>query len=183
MRTAMPDRSPAIPEGPFLPETILAADAPDYQRVDLGPVDHGHARTVGAEHVVYETIKELGLQEKLRDLGFNKPAIDAAIGVIAARLIAPGSERSAHVWLQDVTALDDLLGADFVNLSRDRVYKTADMLLRRRSEIEAHLRGREQSLFQLRETLILYDLTNTLRGRSTFPHPWRWSRSGRTNAG
>ncbi|KFO68081.1 hypothetical protein ER57_06485 [Smithella sp. SCADC] len=103
--------------------------------------------------------------------------------MIAARLIAPGSERSAHVWLQDVTALDDLLGADFVNLSRDRVYKTADMLLRRRSEIEAHLRGREQSLFQLRETLILYDLTNTLRGRSTFPHPWRWSRSGRTNAG
>lgn len=50
-------------------------------------------------------------------LGFNKPAIDAAIGVIAARLIAPGSERSTHVWFQDVTALDDLLGADFVNLS------------------------------------------------------------------
>ena len=137
------------------------ADAPDYQRVDVGSVDHEHARSVGAEHVVYETIKELGLDEKLRDLGFNKPAVDAAIGVIAARLIAPGSERSTHVWLQDVTALDDLLGADFVNLSQDRVYKTADMLLRRRSEIEAHLWGRERSLFQLQETLILYDLTNT----------------------
>ena len=37
------------------------ADAPDYQRVDVGSVDHEHARTVGAEHVVYETIKELGL--------------------------------------------------------------------------------------------------------------------------
>ena len=68
----------------ILPETISTADAPDYQRVDVGSVDHEHARTVGAEHVVYETIKELGLQEKLRDLGFNKPAIDAAIGVIAA---------------------------------------------------------------------------------------------------
>jgi hypothetical protein len=107
-----------------------------------------------------------------------------AIGVIAARLIAPGSERSAHVWLQDVTALDDLLGADFVNLSRDRVYKTADMLLRRRSEIEAHLRGREQSLFQLRETLILYDLTNTFfegtgkyNGKAHFGH----SREKRTD--
>ncbi|MFZ2397065.1 MAG: hypothetical protein WAW31_00110 [Smithella sp.] len=57
-------------------------------------------------------------QWKLRDLGFNKPATDAAIGVIAARLIAPGSERSTHVWLQDVTALDDLLGAGFVIFPR-----------------------------------------------------------------
>ena len=145
----------------ILPEAVSAAYAPDYQRVDVGSVDHEHARTVGAEHVVYETIKELGLDEKLRDLGFNKPAVDAAIGVIAARLIAPASERSTHVWLQDVTALGDLLGTDFVNLSQDRVYKTADMLLRRRSEIEEHLRQRECSLFQLEERIILYDLTNT----------------------
>jgi transposase len=145
----------------ILPEAVSAAYVPDYQRIDVGSVDHEHARTVGAEHVVYETIKELGIDEKLRDLGFNKPAVDAAIGVIATRLIVPGSERSTHVWLQNVTALGDLLGADFVNLSQDRVYKTADMLLRRRSEIEAHLRERERSLFQLQETLILYDLTNT----------------------
>ncbi|MFZ3104632.1 MAG: hypothetical protein WA096_08015, partial [Smithella sp.] len=42
---------------------------------------------------------------------------------------------------------------------------------------EAHLRGREQSLFQLRETLILYDLTNTFfegtgkyNGKAHFGH-------------
>jgi len=35
------------------------------------------------------------------------------------------------------------------------------MLLWRRSEIEAHLRDRERNLFQLQETIILYDLTNT----------------------
>lgn len=145
----------------ILPEAVSAADAPDYQRVDVGTIDHEHARTVGAEHVVYETIKETGLDEKLIDLGFNKLAVDAAIGVIAARLIAPASERSTHVWLQDVTALDDLLGADFVNLSQDRVYKTADMLWRRRSEIEEHLRQRECRLFHLEERIILYDLTNT----------------------
>src|SRR4030043_300290 len=84
----------------------------------------------GREPVPLETIKELGLEEKLRDLGFNRLAVDAAIGVIAARLIAPGSERSTHVWLQDLTALDDLLGADFGNLSQGRVYKTAGRLLR-----------------------------------------------------
>jgi transposase len=157
--------------------SAAGVEAPDYHRVDIETVDSEHARTVGAEHVVYETIRELGLDEKFRDLGFNKPAVDAAIGVIAARLIAPASERSTHGWLQDMTALDDLLGADFGNLSQDRVYKTADMLLRRRSEIEEHLRRRECNLFHLEETLILYDLTNTFfegsgkyNGKAHFGH-------------
>jgi transposase len=136
-------------------------DAPDYQRVDINTVDNEHGRAVGAEYVVYETIKELGLDEKLIDLGFYKPAVDAAIGVIAARLIAPSSERAAHVWLQNLTALDDLLGADFSGLSQDRVYKVSDMLLQHKAQIETHLRMKECSLFQLAETIILYDLTNT----------------------
>jgi len=136
-------------------------DAPDYQRVDINTVDNEHARSVGAESVVHETIKELALDEKLIDLGFRKPAVDAAVGVIATRLIAPSSERAAHIWLQNITALDDLLGADFSGLSQDRIYKVSDMLLHHKAEIEAHLCTREGSLFQLGERIILCDLTNT----------------------
>jgi transposase len=136
-------------------------DEPDYQRVDINTVDNEHAHSVGVEYVVHETIKELGLDEKLIDLGCYKPTVDAAIGVIAARLIAPSSERATHVWLQNLTALDDLLGADFSGLSQDRVYKVSDMLLRHKAQIEEHLRRKECSLFQLEERIILYDLTNT----------------------
>jgi len=148
---------PSLREGGVRP----GVDKTDYQRVDISTVDNEHARSVGAEYVVHETIKELTLDEKLIDLGFYKPAVDAAIGVIAARLIAPSSERAAHIWLQNMTALDDLLGADFSGLSQDRVYKVSDMLLHHKAEIEAHLRTREGSLFQLGEKIILYDLTNT----------------------
>jgi transposase len=133
----------------------------DYQRVDISTLENEHARSVGVEYVVHETIKELALDAKLIDLGFYKPAVDAAIGVIAARLVAPSSERATHIWLQNMTALDDLLGADFSGLSQDRVYKVSDMLLHHKAEIEAHLRTRESSLFQLEERIILYDLTNT----------------------
>ena len=134
---------------------------PDYQRVDIESIDNERSRTVGTEHIVYETIKSLGLVELLMALGLNKPALDAAIGVIAARLIAPSSERATHIWLQDVTALDELLEADFTDLSQDRVYKTSDLLLRHKQQIEDHLRSRERSLFNLEEKIILYDLTNT----------------------
>jgi transposase len=135
--------------------------APDYQRVDVDTVDHEHVRSVGAEHVVYETMKILGLPDLFTSLGFNKPARDAAVGVIAARLIAPASERATHRWLQEMTALGDLLETDFSDISQDRVYKVADALLQHKQEIEDHLRSRETSLFNLTERIILYDLTNT----------------------
>jgi hypothetical protein len=42
--------------------------APDYATVDLKSGEDGEARTVGAEYVVYETIKEIGLERTLWDL-------------------------------------------------------------------------------------------------------------------
>ena len=88
--------------------------------------------------MVYETIRALGLDELFTTLGFNKTALDAAIGVIAAKLIAPSSERATHVWLQTMSALDDLLEADFTHLSQDRVYKISDLLLRHKSKSRSH---------------------------------------------
>jgi transposase len=140
--------------------TVKRSD-PDYQRVDIDTIDNELPRSVGAEHVVCETIRVLGLDDLLITLGFNKPARDAALGVIAARLIAPSSERAAHVWLQTMSALDDLLDADFGTLSQDRVYRVSDMLLRHKKEIEDHLRVKECRLFNLEEKILLYDLTNT----------------------
>ena len=134
---------------------------PDYHRVDINSIDNERSRTIGAEHVVYETIKFLELDRLLMALGFNKTALDAAIGVIAARLIAPSSERAAHLWLQGISGLDELLGTDFTDLSQDRVYKTSNLLLRHKKKIEDHLRAKERNLFNLEEKVILYDLTNT----------------------
>jgi len=142
-------------------ETTVRRSDPDYQRVDIDTIDNELPRSVGAEHVVCETIRALGLDDLFITLGFNKPARDAALGVIAARLIAPSSERATHVWLQTMSAMDDLLDADFGALSQDRVYRVSDMLLRHKKEIEDHLRARECSMFNLEEKILLYDLTNT----------------------
>ncbi|MGD9579544.1 MAG: IS1634 family transposase [Syntrophorhabdus sp.] len=133
----------------------------DYHTVDIDTMDHHDVRCVGAEHIIYETMKKLGLPDFLISLGFNRPALDCALGVIAAKLIAPSSERATHIWLQSESAMDDLLEADFKSLSQDRVYKAADMLLKNKTKIEGHLRVEESSLFDLTESIILYDLTNT----------------------
>jgi len=134
---------------------------PDYATVDLNSVNNEDARTVGAEYVVYETIKELGIDRKLKDIGFKTHQLAAAIGVIAGRMIVPGSERATHYWLQNTTALGELMGFDFSLLSLDRLYKASDHLMKHKEAIEDHLCVTETRLFALEEKIILYDLTNT----------------------
>lgn len=134
---------------------------PDYQSLDVNSVAQEQSRTVGAEHVVYHAVKELELDQKLVQLGFNKPSMEAAIGVIAGRLIDPISERATHIWLQDISGIDELMDTDFSMLSQYRVYKVSDMLLKHKRDIEEHLSWKERNLFNLEEKIILYDLTNT----------------------
>jgi len=133
----------------------------DYQTVDVNSTENEQARTIGAEHVVYHTIKELELDRKLAELKFNKPHLEAALGVIAARLINPASERKTHIWLKEISGIDELMDTDFSKLSQDRVYKVSDMLLKEKKAIEDHLSFKERNLFNLEEKIILYDLTNT----------------------
>lgn len=135
--------------------------ATDYHTVDIDSLENEHVRTIGAEHVVLHAIQELELDRKLEELKFNQPHINAALGVIAGRLISPGSERATHKWLQDISGFDELLSTDFSSLSQDRVYKVADLLLARKEELEEHLAASERQLFSLEEKIILYDLTNT----------------------
>ena len=151
---------------------------PDYATIDVNSVDNEEARTVGAEYVVYETIKELEIDRKLRVLGLNRHQLAAALGVIAGRMIVPGSERSTHYWLQNVSALDELMGVDFSNLSLDRVYKVSDRLLKHKDALEEHLRWSEGQLFALEKKIILYDLTNTfLEGSGKYNRKARYARS------
>jgi len=151
---------------------------PDYETVDINSVEDEEARTVGAEHVVYETIKELEIDRKLKELGLNRHQVAASLGVIAGRMIVPGSERSTHYWLQNVSALDELMGVDFSNLSLDRVYKVSDWLLKHKDALEEHLCRTEGQLFALDEKIILYDLTNTFfEGTGKYNPKARYGRS------
>jgi transposase len=148
-------------QGQVIDHAEESAVETDYQMVDVNSVDSEHIRSVGGESVVLDSIKHLELGRKLEELGLSRVNVNAAIGVITGRLLLPSSERATHLWLQNQTALDDLLGTSFGALSQDRVYKVSDFLLKNKSEIESHLEEREKNLFNRGETVLLYDLTNT----------------------
>ena len=136
-------------------------DRPDYRNVDINSLEMMRPRSVGIEHVGLEALKQLKLDNKLKELGFNKHQLNAAIGAIIGRMAVLGSELATHYWLQNHTGLGELLGYDYENMSLTRMYQVSDLLLKNKKQLEKHLYERERSLFNFEETITLYDLTNT----------------------
>jgi hypothetical protein len=76
------------------------------------------------------------------------------------RLIFPLSEHAMPDWMRR-TALADILGTDFAALNDEALYRNLDRLHPNREAIERELAEREKTLFNLDDTLYLYDLTST----------------------
>ncbi len=142
-------------------QDVRDLDEVDYREVDLNSLEMSRPRSVGSEHITLETLRFLGLDSKLKDLGLNGPQTAAAIGTIIGRACNPGSELATHGWLQERSGLGELIDYDYSNLSLYGMYKASDQLLKNKTELESYLYKVERNLFQLQETITLYDLTNT----------------------
>jgi transposase len=113
------------------------------------------------ESLALHALTELGIIEGLRSAGFNRVSLAAAVGQIVARMAHPASERATHAWLQRRSGLGELWGFDFERMSLTRLYRVADSLWRQHDAIEAALYARLSTVFELHDTVALYDLTNT----------------------
>lgn len=132
-----------------------------YYCVDIDSIKTTRPRSVSVEHVAYETFKEIGLEKQLIALGLTKPQLDAAIGTIIGRMTNPGSELATFDWLQNQSGLGELIDCDYEDMSLYKFYQASDLLLKNKKDIESSLYQAEKSLFQFKETITLYDLTNT----------------------
>ena len=137
------------------------AEPQRYQEVDLDSLELVRPRSVGVEHAGLSAMRQCAFEDKLAELGFNRPQIAAAVGNIIARMAHPGSELATHVWLQQRSALGELIGFDFEAMDLNRLYRASDALYKHREALQDHLFAQAQSIFGFGQTITLYDLTNT----------------------
>lgn len=148
-------------------EVIVESEDAEYEPVNIKSVKNDKIRTIGAEYVALSMYKNLKLDRLFTDLGFNEQQLNLATLSIVGRLVNPGSERATREWAMNSSGLDKLLNTDFQSLSNNALYRIADNIYDHKDTIESHLQNTERELFNLKETLVLYDLTNTyLEGRS-----------------
>jgi hypothetical protein len=145
----------------FIEKHGLDIQVDTYQTVNVDSLKNHQVRQIGAEYLGAAFFKKLQLAECLKGCGFTRRQIEIAMLLIIGRLVHPGSERHLFDWAQNLSGLDEVIKTDFNQLSLNSLYKVTDLLYEHKTEIEAHLRRKENDLFSLNETIILYDLTNT----------------------
>ena len=57
-------------------------------------------------------MRQCGLEDKLRQLGLNRPQIAAAVCNIIARMAHPGGDLARHAWLQQRSAAQPFTPSD-----------------------------------------------------------------------
>jgi len=62
-----------------------------YKEIDTTTIKNSDSKDIGCEHIIFETIKELELNTKLKSLGFTNVQLNSAIGTIVAKMIHPTS--------------------------------------------------------------------------------------------
>jgi transposase len=128
--------------------------------VFIDDIQHGHDRETGPVLIGHTFWERLHFTEILRDCGFTESQIRNAEISILNRLIAQDSENSILSWM-DTVAIDDILGINTKKFGNDRFYRISDKLLKNSEHIEESLYQREKTIFNLKSTIFLYDLTNT----------------------
>jgi transposase len=132
----------------------------DLVAIHIDHVTFETPRPAGHIHVGLEFWKRLGLGEILKSLGLSPWLVSLTCAMTLNRLIHPAAEYAMPDWIRG-TAMSDILGVDFSRLADDPFYRNLDRLHPHRAAIESALAEREQSLFNLGNTILLYDLTST----------------------
>lgn len=133
---------------------------PLYERVDIHSVSTTDVKTMGAEHVAVSSLQEYGFDKILKDLKFSDKEIGYAKMLIAARLVHPASERETAIWINENSAVCELINTNAV-VYDNALHRVACLLLEHHEAIEKELSQTARGIFDLKETVILYDLTNT----------------------
>ena len=118
------------------------------------------AREAGPVHVGHQIWSQLGIDTILHRAGLSERACTLTQAMTLNRLIHPLSEHAMPDWIRR-TAWGDLLQEDFSELPDEALDRNLDRLHPNREGIERELAEREKTLFDLDDTVYLYDLTST----------------------
>ena len=135
-------------------------DDVQYEMVDVNSINSSSVMSLGAEHVVLNQIDNYHFDAILEENGFKKSQRDYARMLIAARLIHPSSERETVRWLNENSALAELMQSQ-LSVYDNALHRTAVKVWEAHDNIEKQLAEKAKDLFSLKENVILYDLTNT----------------------
>ena len=129
--------------------------------VDVNTVEHTDAREVGAEWICLQAIRELQIDRFLECEGWSELQINTALAHLITRTVYAPSELKSMEIMRDNSAVCELLtGSQDWQPGFHSVYNVAPSLHALKDRLETHLCQRTDGLFNITNSIVLYDLTN-----------------------
>ena len=138
-----------------------AAMAKKQRMVDFDTIRNKDVREIGAEWMCNQAVEQLKIRDFLSGAGWDQEQVDLAITQIISRAVFPHSENRTAKWIQDNSGICEITGYPIEKMTKDKLYGSALNLYELKDGLEHHLSKRTNELFDLRDKIILYDLTNT----------------------
>ena len=156
---------------------VNKADRAERQ-IDADSIRHSNVREIGTEWLCFNTWNQLQLTEFFQSLGWDETQIQLAMTQVISRAAYPASELKTCRWIKENSAVCELTGYDKDQITKDKLYQSALNLYSVKTPLENHLSNRTNTLFDLQDKIILFDITNTyFEGRKVTSNLARFGRS------
>ena len=129
--------------------------------IEVDTVKHTDAREIGAENICLQAIRELKLDKFLEDEGWSEVQINTALAHLITRTVYSPSELKSMDIMRENSAVCELLtGSQQWQPGFHNIYNVAPSLYALKDKQETHLCNVTDSLFNLTNTIAIFDLTN-----------------------
>ena len=142
------------------PRRAVSPRSSDLVSIHTDQVETEEPREAGPVHAGHQMWRRLDVDAVLARAGLSERARVLTEAMTLNRLVLPLSEHAMPDWIRR-TAMAEILSASFDTLTDDSLYENLDRLHPQRAMIEQALAERERTLFNLDDTIFLYDLTST----------------------
>lgn len=133
----------------------------EWETVDMSTLKNKDAREIGAEWLCKQAVDQLGIDNFLRQSGWEEDQIALAATHIISRAVYPASELKTVSYIKENSAISEITGFNKEKITKDKLYGISHKLYQIKDPLEQYLSRQTNELFDLEDKIILYDLTNT----------------------
>lgn len=150
----------------------------DWQTIDINSLRNRDVREIGSEWLCFQALGQLNLLGFLSGLGWEEEDINLAMTHIISRAVYPASELETVRWIRENSSVCEITGYPIEKITKDRLYKISLRLFAIKLEIEEFLSFGTNTLFDITDKIVIYDLTNFFfEGRKNSSSLARFGRS------
>ena len=132
-----------------------------HNYIDAQTMQHRDVRELGTEWLCYNAIEELGIRTFLDNQGWDEEQISLTLTQLISRAVYPYSELRTSRWIKENSAICEITGYPVENITKDKLYQNAHAIYQVRQTLEQFLSKKTNELFDIKDKIILYDLSNT----------------------